>query len=381
MGADETLATDRNDEVNRPFTRKAPRATLKPIPLPPLRDRPLVSVLIPSHNYASLVEGCLRSVLEQTYTRLEAVVCDDGSTDGSADIVARMATSDPRIKLIRKENGGQASALNRAFEASSGEVICFLDADDRFHPSKVERVVGRLLRSGGGAVVHRLLVIGEDGNELQVLPFGYRPESGWLTERLVRRGGRWGVAGGGAVTVRREVAEAIFPMPEERFRTADADAFVFTLVPFLAEIETIEEPLYLYLVHGLNTGLARALDLDVVARRISFIETTAAAVNERLEQLGIDFRIDSERNLALEEQLFLRDLFAPEGSLRRAARHYVSLVPRLLRDDLYTRRRKLGAAFAYGMALVLPRHLKSRFLSNVRAASQRQSARPVRSGR
>lgn len=99
---------------------------------------PLVSILINNYNYANFLPAAISSCLEQTYPLLEIIVVDDGSQDCSRQVIEEYGQ---QIIPIFKVNGGQASAFNQGFAASSGEIICFLDADDLFSPNKVEKVV------------------------------------------------------------------------------------------------------------------------------------------------------------------------------------------------------------------------------------------------
>jgi GT2 family glycosyltransferase len=101
-------------------------------------DQPLVSILINNYNYGCYLEDAIISALNQTYKNVEVVVVDDGSTDDSEAILANYHD---RVTVIRKPNGGQASAFNAGFAASKGEIICFLDADDLFCANKVNRIV------------------------------------------------------------------------------------------------------------------------------------------------------------------------------------------------------------------------------------------------
>jgi glycosyltransferase involved in cell wall biosynthesis len=101
-------------------------------------EAPLVSILINNYNYGRYIGEAIDSALAQTYKNREVVVVDDGSTDNSIEVIASYGN---RIRLVAKENGGQSSAFNAGFRASSGLLICFLDSDDVFEPHKVDRVV------------------------------------------------------------------------------------------------------------------------------------------------------------------------------------------------------------------------------------------------
>jgi glycosyltransferase involved in cell wall biosynthesis len=103
-----------------------------------MNARPLVSILINNYNYARYLDQAIDSALAQIYDKVEVVVVDDGSTDGSLEIIANYGN---QIVAVAKANGGQASAYNAGFAASHGEVICLLDADDLFLPQKVSSVV------------------------------------------------------------------------------------------------------------------------------------------------------------------------------------------------------------------------------------------------
>jgi glycosyltransferase involved in cell wall biosynthesis len=103
-----------------------------------MQESPLVSILINNYNYGRFLGEAIDSALAQTYKNIEVVVVDDGSTDNSAQVIAAYGD---RIRVLAKENGGQSSAFNSGFEASRGQLICFLDSDDLFESHKVARVV------------------------------------------------------------------------------------------------------------------------------------------------------------------------------------------------------------------------------------------------
>ena len=127
---------------------------LKPMELPPLGESPLVSVLMGNYNYGRYIGEALDSVLRQTYSNFEVIVCDDGSTDDSREVVARYCDRDTRIRMVVKENGGLASALNAAYAASRGEIICLLDADDVFLPSETGTSGRSVQRARAGRRLH-----------------------------------------------------------------------------------------------------------------------------------------------------------------------------------------------------------------------------------
>ena len=90
----------------------------------------LISVIIPVYNVEQYVERCLNSVINQSYTNLEIILVDDGSTDRSGEICDQYALKDSRIKVIHEENAGLGEARNRGLRIVSGDYICFVDSDD-----------------------------------------------------------------------------------------------------------------------------------------------------------------------------------------------------------------------------------------------------------
>lgn len=110
---------------------------------------PRVSVIMPVYNAAGFLEETIASVSAQSLTDWELLVVDDGSSDGSADILARLAASDPRIRpLSSGGNQGAGAARNLAMAAARGRYLAFLDADDLWHPEKLTRQVAAMAATG-----------------------------------------------------------------------------------------------------------------------------------------------------------------------------------------------------------------------------------------
>ncbi|MDG4762602.1 glycosyltransferase family A protein [Solwaraspora sp. WMMD406] len=108
---------------------------------------PRVTVLMPVHNGAAHLASAIRSVLEQTFTDLELLVVDDGSTDPTAEIL--MSVPDPRLRVLRMSRSGIVAALNTGLDAASGQLLARMDADDLADPERLARQVAFLDRNPG----------------------------------------------------------------------------------------------------------------------------------------------------------------------------------------------------------------------------------------
>ncbi|MFQ5568341.1 MAG: glycosyltransferase [Rhodothermales bacterium] len=332
------------------------------IALPDLPEEPLVSVLVASYNYARYIGRALGSLGAQSYARFEAVVCDDGSTDASREIVSGHAFGDARIRLIVKENGGVASALNAAYRACGGDIICLLDADDFFFPDKLARVV-RLFRNRpeAGMALHAMEVVDSREQRLRRIPVLGTFEEGWIAETVRARGGRWRSMPAGALCFRRALADRLFPIPEASFRS-EADGYLSVLAAMLTTVAFLPETLAGYRLHEANLTGALRLDRAVYARHLDALRRIIEAVNQRLTELQVPGPLLSiDANLNYREDAFSLALF--DGEPRRALwRAFVPLARALLADDLYAFPRKALGIVAFGTAVLLPARLRPSWL-------------------
>ncbi len=202
---------------------------------------PSISVVIPCHNAAPFLRATIESILQQTRPATEVIVVDDGSTDDSARIAASFG---PPVRVIRQENRGESAARNRGIEAATGDWVAFLDADDLWLPTKLERQA-EVIRAAPADVVCvtcQFVLFGEGMEDRRCeLPPRYdfaHPLREMLLGYTVHIG---------AAIVQREAALRT-PFPEE-IRHAE-DAIFFVLMRSQGRFLEVPEVLVRYRRHG-----------------------------------------------------------------------------------------------------------------------------------
>ena len=121
-----------------------------------------ISIIIPVYNTEKYVEKAVRSVMGQTYQNLEIICVNDGSTDGSAEILYMLQKEDPRIIIVEKENGGLGDARNCGLARATSEWIGFLDSDDTIQPDTYEKI-SKAFQSDPDIIIFGVRVVREDG--------------------------------------------------------------------------------------------------------------------------------------------------------------------------------------------------------------------------
>lgn len=133
-------------------------------PMSAAEKKPIVSVVMANHNGSAYLDAAVASVLGQSFTALELIVVDDGSTDDSAARIAAAADSDARIKpILCTQNLGVGAARNRGVEAASGRYIAIIDADDLVHPNRIEQLVNYAEAENAPVVADDLIHFSPDG--------------------------------------------------------------------------------------------------------------------------------------------------------------------------------------------------------------------------
>lgn len=249
-------------------------------------NRPLVSILIDTYNHERFIEQAIVSALQQDFPagEREIIVVDDGSTDSTAEIARRF---EPHVRLIRKPNGGQASAFNAGIPECKGEIVSFLDGDDWWVPNKVRLAVDELAKNPAlGAVGHGQYEVYADGRPLGVvvaerntlLHLQDLPTAVLFTHLRC-------FLGTTKITIRKKILDQILPFPEEL--VIEADEYMFTLAPALAPALVLDKPLFYYRFHEGNHFQYSEKDNKKTRRKQRVLEVLQQCLPPRLRALGI----------------------------------------------------------------------------------------------
>jgi glycosyltransferase involved in cell wall biosynthesis len=221
--------------------------------------RHTVSAVIPAFNEERFIATAIESVLSQTYPPVECIVVDDGSTDGTAEVARGFGS---QVRLVQGESRGAAAARNRGADLAEGDMLAFLDADDRWLPERLERQVKELeAEPRAAAVMCAVEVVDSDQRPLGVI----RPDPEPTIEELLQFRSELGSTGSNLLAT-RECYEAIGGFDETLPSKAGAEDWlmIFRLLERGA-LTTIPDVLVQYRVHGGNysAGAAR-LEADIL---------------------------------------------------------------------------------------------------------------------
>jgi glycosyltransferase involved in cell wall biosynthesis len=240
----------------------------------------VISVVISSFNYRHFLPRAIESALAQTGA--EVIVVDDGSTDGSREVIERY---EGRVDAIFKGNGGQASALNAGFARCRGDGVIFLDSDDALLPGAAELVAAALADPSVAKVQWPALEVDEGGAPTGRTAPAVPLSGGDQRDRVLAAGPygyHWPPTSANAWS--RRVLEQILPMPEAHFRTCP-DLYLAALAPLHGRVASLSDPLSVWRKHGANFSWR-----DDFSRRlrqgIERDELTMTMLARHAEQLG-----------------------------------------------------------------------------------------------
>jgi glycosyltransferase involved in cell wall biosynthesis len=246
--------------------------------------KPAITVLVDTYNHERFIEEALVSVMEQDFSPadMEILVVDDGSTDRTPEIVRKFK---PRVRLIRKKNGGQASAFNAGIPAAQGEIVAFLDGDDWWARNKLSRIVEVMSADAElGIVGHGIVIVHRDRSEqLETLREPLRFQSNTLEGvRLFRV--RGSLLGTSRMTIRADLLRHIGLVPEAL--AVEADEYLFTLASVLAPAAILPDALTFYRLHDANAFLIAGDDPARVRHKQEALAALAGALEQQLRVHG-----------------------------------------------------------------------------------------------
>lgn len=114
----------------------------------------LVSIIIPTYNRADMLPGAVESCLNQTYSEIEVIIVDDGSTDNTEEVVKPLLEKDSRVKYFKKKNGKLPKALNYGFKRAKGDYLTWTSDDNRYLPTAIEEMVKKQQEFGKDCLVY-----------------------------------------------------------------------------------------------------------------------------------------------------------------------------------------------------------------------------------
>lgn len=230
----------------------------------------LVSVLVKNYNCERYLKQAIDSALSQTYSNIEIIAIDDGSTDCSRELIDSYGD---KVVKVYKENGGEASALNAGFAVSTGEIVCILDSDDFFLPEKVTEVVKVFeCDQSIGWCFHDLRWVNENAELLPEVSTQRIASECDIRDRL--RSGKLPppLPASSALCFRRSLLEKIFPLPvSSAIRTSDL--YIKYSAAALSKGFFPGKVLALHRIHGNNAATFRKNIGNLKARKLIYTGT------------------------------------------------------------------------------------------------------------
>lgn len=214
---------------------------------------PAITALIDTYNHERFIEQAIESALRQDFpaSEMEILIVDDGSTDRTPELVRKFG---PRVRLIRKTNGGQASAFNAGIPEARGEIIAFLDGDDWWAPNKISRIAEAFEKNPQiGMVGHGFVQTSAESDKVISSPIPKPLQLDSVESANLFRLHRC-YLGTSRLALRTPIAQEVAPIPESL--VFEADEYLFTVAGVLSPFMVLPDPLTYYRAHRDSLYLA-----------------------------------------------------------------------------------------------------------------------------
>ena len=291
---------------------------------------PALAVIIPAYNAEAYIENSVRSVLSQSYGELRLIVINDGSTDRSGEILARLAAEDDRLTLLSTGNAGPAVARNRAMALLDGETryVMFMDADDELLPGAIEYAMNGA--QGADLVLFGFSIKSPDGSERRYFEPEQRLDAAAMGEALPRLY---------KANLLNQVWGKLFSFPLIRkgglsfpdYRWGEDRLFIFGCLERAERVAVLPECMYRYLMHPGESLITKYYD-----RKFQ----VCLEADRRVRALGEHFGVEDQRDLRymFAKSVFscLTTLYSPSCPLSGAEKREYA---RQIADSAYVRER------------------------------------------
>lgn len=227
-----------------------------------------VSIGISNYNYGKFVLECVESALDQTYSEIEIIVVDDGSTDDSISLLKTHYGDNEKVMIVDKENGGQLSTFNVLVEHANGDIVFFLDADDLYEKNYVEEIV-KIYKAHTSVdfVFCAFNRFYEDGKDVLIKQYEQSITIGFnVIAALYAQ--EWVGGPTSTISMKMDVFKRICPIPfEESWKSRADDCLVWGASVFGAKKYFCSDALVRYRVHDENGYHGKKFDEDYLYRR------------------------------------------------------------------------------------------------------------------
>ncbi|WP_247398330.1 glycosyltransferase [Bradyrhizobium sp. 76] len=320
---------------------------------PLLRDEvPRLAIIVTCYNYETFVHHAIQSVLDQNRADCEVIVVDDGSTDGSWDVIRQTSVSAFKI-----ENSGQRAACLYGFDQSSAPFVLFLDADDELKPGALGKIISQL-DPGVAKLQFPLTQIDADGNDIvgtqsSLETFRSRDD---LAHQVLRTGVYKTPPTSGNV-FRRDVCELLREVDYDRA----VDGVILFAAPFFGDVVSTSEALGRYRIHGHNdSGLGRLPDPCSLRRELDRFLHRMDHLRRILQRLAPDGGL-----VNAQDTFFFRDrtLYLEVASGRRPRLTALPGLLKQLHNVPIPAKSKIAMAVFYFLATMLPNKRSNKLLA------------------